>query len=548
MLDSKAYKEYYTVASGAKPPKAKTKYKKTDESNTSPKSKTTSTFKGTRLKSKAKSKVLDEQVQKNSGTNEGTSTIRGVPDVPPYESESDKESWGDSEDEDDNDDDGDDDAENQTEYDEEDVDEGVYTPSNNEFIDEENLDEKVTMDDEEDDEGFKERYKDVNVNLEKGNAEMIDNNQGGLKQHNVSQESGFEGRDDQHKDEDPFARSDRGTKRRKYSKDVESSKDSRSKEKKSSSTSKEASQSQHKTSSNSAHVEEPSHTIKESGMQQHQEFVTRDNDEQHVGKEVTKADCNLTSSKDVYSRRRIIAVTILTIMKKYDYGHLEEIEVRRDDQQLYKFKECDFKRLCLQDIKDIRVVIQKLVENIQLGVESYQKKLNVTKPDTYRSNHKNKTAYTSHSDHHGIIYVDLFRRKRFMHTDELHKFSDGTLNDVQSALYDIAAGIRIEYLPTRKWSNLDKKRAQRKKRKRSLRAQEQRPSWYVRYVLWKPSQDSTRPLGPPSGLKGLLHTLNAIVIPNKDFNQVARKHSKPVYSNAIQDDEDISDGGCCSRK
>nr|GEY65346.1 hypothetical protein [Tanacetum cinerariifolium] len=47
----------------------------------------------------------------------------------------------------------------------------------------------------------------------------------------------------------------------------------------------------------------------------------------------------LTSSKNVYSRRRIIIVTRLTIMKKYDYGYLEEIEVRRDDQQLYKFKE-----------------------------------------------------------------------------------------------------------------------------------------------------------------------------------------------------------------
>ncbi|GKG20027.1 hypothetical protein Tco_0379828, partial [Tanacetum coccineum] len=37
---------------------------------------------------------------------------------------------------------------------------------------------------------------------------------------------------------------------------------------------------------------------------------------------------NLTSSKDVYYRRRIIAVTRLKIIKKYDYGHLEEIEVR----------------------------------------------------------------------------------------------------------------------------------------------------------------------------------------------------------------------------
>ncbi|GJY15333.1 reverse transcriptase domain-containing protein [Tanacetum coccineum] len=35
------------------------------------------------------------------------------------------------------------------------------------------------------------------------------------------------------------------------------------------------------------------------------------------------------------------------------------------------------------------------------------------------------------------------------------------------------------------------------------------------YVLWKPSRDFTRPLRPPSGLKGLLHMLNATVIPTK---------------------------------
>nr|GFD22992.1 hypothetical protein [Tanacetum cinerariifolium] len=46
----------------------------------------------------------------------------------------------------------------------------------------------------------------------------------------------------------------------------------------------------------------------------------------------------------------MIAVTRLTIMKKYDYGHLEEIEVRRDDQQLYTYKEGDFKRLRLEDM------------------------------------------------------------------------------------------------------------------------------------------------------------------------------------------------------
>nr|GEU28973.1 hypothetical protein [Tanacetum cinerariifolium] len=43
-----------------------------------------------------------------------------------------------------------------------------------------------------------------------------------------------------------------------------------------------------------------------------------------------------------------------------------------------------------------------------------------------------------------------YRRKRLLRTDEPHKFSDGTLNDVRSALHDIAAGIRMEYLPMRK--------------------------------------------------------------------------------------------------
>ncbi|GJT97582.1 hypothetical protein Tco_1093100 [Tanacetum coccineum] len=67
-------------------------------------------------------------------------------------------------------------------------------------------------------------------------------------------------RDDKDKDRDPSTRSDRGTKRRKSSKDAESSRDSRSKDKKSSSTSKDDSQSQHESSGKFAHAEEPNHT------------------------------------------------------------------------------------------------------------------------------------------------------------------------------------------------------------------------------------------------------------------------------------------------
>nr|GEV66116.1 hypothetical protein [Tanacetum cinerariifolium] len=96
--------------------------------------------------------------------------------------------------------------------------------------------------------------------------------------------------DDKDKDQDPFAGSDRRTKRMKSSKDAESSKDSRSKERKSSSTSKDASQSQHKHSGKYAHAEEPSHTVDDSGLQQDQEFDTGNNDKQPADKDATKDD------------------------------------------------------------------------------------------------------------------------------------------------------------------------------------------------------------------------------------------------------------------
>ncbi|GKA92374.1 hypothetical protein Tco_0814299 [Tanacetum coccineum] len=86
-------------------------------------------------------------------------------------------------------------------------------------------------------------------------------------------------RDDKDKDQDPFVGSDQGTKRRKSSKEADSSRDLRSKKKKSSSTSKDASHFQYKPFGKSTHAEEPSHTVDDSGVQQDQEFDKGKNDE-----------------------------------------------------------------------------------------------------------------------------------------------------------------------------------------------------------------------------------------------------------------------------
>ncbi|GJW54060.1 hypothetical protein Tco_0098145 [Tanacetum coccineum] len=115
-------------------------------------------------------------------------------------------------------------------------------------------------------------------------------------------------------------------------------------------------------------------------------------------------------------------ITHVKVMRKHGYGYLEEIV-----NQLIN--------LLGDDVADFAIalrmftrslVIQKRDEDLQLGVKSYQKKINVTKPDTTR--------------------LDL--RK-----------SDGTLTRLLSSLEDITKNIDMEYLPKRRWSNLEKKRA-----------------------------------------------------------------------------------------
>ncbi|GKD49142.1 hypothetical protein Tco_1278118 [Tanacetum coccineum] len=78
----------------------------------------------------------------------------------------------------------------------------------------------------------------------------------------------------------------------------------------------------------------------------------------------------------------------------YGYGHLEEIVVKRADQQLYTFKEGDFKRLHLNNTEDMLLLVER-VEDLQLRIESYQKKLNLTKPRTQDVDMSRRPAYTT---------------------------------------------------------------------------------------------------------------------------------------------------------
>ncbi|GJW60649.1 hypothetical protein Tco_0109984 [Tanacetum coccineum] len=80
-------------------------------------------------------------------------------------------------------------------------------------------------------------------------------------------------------------------------------------------------------------------------------------------------------------------------------------------------------------------------------------------PDTTRPDLRKRHPYTPYKDPQGFIYVDDKKKNKLMHSDELYKFSDGTLTRLHSSLKDITKNINREYLPKRRWSTLEKKRA-----------------------------------------------------------------------------------------
>ncbi|GJV56325.1 hypothetical protein Tco_1457330 [Tanacetum coccineum] len=201
---------------------------------------------------------------------------------------------------------------------------------------------------------------------------------------------------------------------------------------------------------------------------------------------------NKFSKHNVYSTKKILGVKSVSVKKLHGYGHLEEIVVKRVDRQFYKFKEGDFVDLHLNDIEDMlllavqhklfhltdnhivdfivgfcmftrSLVFKKRVEDLKLGVESYQKKLNITPPQQTFLEIEFKELYTPSHKPPRVIYEDLTKQKRVMRADELYKFLDGTLKKVQDELHHRVRDFRLEYnkdMPRRKWTTIDRKRSE----------------------------------------------------------------------------------------
>nr|GEV30553.1 hypothetical protein [Tanacetum cinerariifolium] len=77
---------------------------------------------------------------------------------------------------------------------------------------------------------------------------------------------------------------------------------------------------------------------------------------------------------------------------------------------------------------------QMCVKDFQLGIESYQTQVNLTKPQWTATGFKYKHDYTVIESPRAVIFRDKYGVQMMMHINEIHKFSDGTLQQIDEAL------------------------------------------------------------------------------------------------------------------
>ncbi|GJS48369.1 hypothetical protein Tco_0598490 [Tanacetum coccineum] len=103
-------------------------------------------------------------------------------------------------------------------------------------------------------------------------------------------------------------------------------------------------------------------------------------------------------------------------------------------------------------------------EHLQLDIESYQMKLNLTKPRWDASDFLFKEVYTIVSEPRAVIYRDRNDEKKMLQENEVHKFSDGTLTRVLDKLDHMVKDFRLykynKGMESRIWSKDDKRRSE----------------------------------------------------------------------------------------
>ncbi|GJU68417.1 hypothetical protein Tco_1254676 [Tanacetum coccineum] len=189
------------------------------------------------------------------------------------------------------------------------------------------------------------------------------------------------------------------------------------------------------------------------------------------------------STKEKYTT----SITKHYAARYYKEGIEDAIPERwRADDQEYKFSYADLPRQTLNDVEDMyllqvqdklhhlllefvkdfnnallmfikRVVIKIRVEYIHLGVESYQRTLNLTKPTMFFEGIDQRIPFTMTAMHKGVVYLNTYNMKSLMKLSEVKKFYDVTLVKIQENPIDMVKKKKLgngnKRLKGREWTD-----------------------------------------------------------------------------------------------
>nr|GEX44966.1 hypothetical protein [Tanacetum cinerariifolium] len=141
----------------------------------------------------------------------------------------------------------------------------------------------------------------------------------------------------------------------------------------------------------------------------------------------------------VGSHMRILSVISIKTFKRYGYAFLREIVIRRADYNEYKISNDDFKiyKFYLYNAINLWIrnfVIRQHVGDLQLGIESYQTKLNLTEPRWDATDFLFKEDYTIVSKPMAVIYRDKNDQKNMLRENET---LDNTTHNLGSMVFTL---------------------------------------------------------------------------------------------------------------
>nr|GEY70836.1 hypothetical protein [Tanacetum cinerariifolium] len=146
----------------------------------------------------------------------------------------------------------------------------------------------------------------------------------------------------------------------------------------------------------------------------------------------------------VRTHMRIPSVVRIKVFSMYGYDYMKMIVLHRADLNEHVIAKRDFKQR---------------IEDFQLRIESYQTQLNLTKPQWDATGFEYKHDYTVIDSPRDVMFQDKYGIRMMMHFSEIHKFINGTLQQIDEALDYRVKEFRINRmnlgLNTRFWTKKD---------------------------------------------------------------------------------------------